>query len=395
MPDALAAAVDQRISTDVSLLVDAAVRAEYVEVRNAIDRLEAHAARLLASAHHRQLRCAEGMASTPSWSQSLTGQRWTDAKASLDAGLACEELALTAKAWAQGEISSGAARTIARGRKAGHEAVYADVEPTLVAFAAARDHRGLDAMIRHYQTCADALDDTEPADRNHLHLSPAGNRWVVSGDLDDLAGHTFAAAIDAATDEWREGEGRSAARRRADALTRISRFFLDHGDVPRRGGEVPHVSVVIDWASIRDGLPCPLTPGVDGPTLSPTEMRRVLCDARVSRIVAGPDSQPLDVGRSQRTVPRWIRRAVVARDRCCRFPGCDRPPQWCEVHHVEPWESGGETAATNLVLLCPYHHHLVHRRRWRTIFDGTTFSVRDGTDRVVGTTRNRNAARAC
>ncbi|HXF35688.1 MAG TPA: HNH endonuclease signature motif containing protein [Actinomycetota bacterium] len=51
---------------------------------------------------------------------------------------------------------------------------------------------------------------------------------------------------------------------------------------------------------------------------------------------------------------------MVLRDRGCRFPGCDRPHTWCDVHHVVHWADGGPTALQNLILLCRRHHGLVH-----------------------------------
>lgn len=61
-------------------------------------------------------------------------------------------------------------------------------------------------------------------------------------------------------------------------------------------------------------------------------------------VVLGSASEPLDVGRAMRTAPRAIRRALVARDGGCAFPGCDRPPQVCAVHHARHWADGGETS---------------------------------------------------
>jgi hypothetical protein len=58
------------------------------------------------------------------------------------------------------------------------------------------------------------------------------------------------------------------------------------------------------------------------------------------------------------------RRAVIVRDRHCRFPGCDRPPSWCDAHHVRHWDKGGPTALHNLVLLCRRHHRLIHHKRF-------------------------------
>ena len=88
------------------------------------------------------------------------------------------------------------------------------------------------------------------------------------------------------------------------------------------------------------------------------------CDAAVVPIVLDGTGQPLDVGRATRTIPDGLRRAVAARDRGCAHPGCGRPASWCEVHHIEPWENGGETAVHNCVMLCKAHHRLIHHSGW-------------------------------
>ena len=97
----------------------------------------------------------------------------------------------------------------------------------------------------------------------------------------------------------------------------------------------------------------PVTPGV---------ARRIACDASVMRVVLSARSEPLDVGRKTAVIPPAMRRAVVVRDRHCRFPGCDRPHTWCDAHHVRHWADGGPTAAHNLLLLCRRHHTGVHDR---------------------------------
>lgn len=83
----------------------------------------------------------------------------------------------------------------------------------------------------------------------------------------------------------------------------------------------------------------------------------------------GPDGAVLDVGRARRTVTGQMRRAVIARDQHCVYPGCDQPPSRCEVHHaVTHWADGGDTSVANSALLCWYHHQLVDTRgitmRW-------------------------------
>ncbi len=91
---------------------------------------------------------------------------------------------------------------------------------------------------------------------------------------------------------------------------------------------------------------------------------RELCDTTVQRLIVGPDSQPLDIGRATRTIPAHLRTALHVRDRGCVFPGCDRPPGWTEAHHIETWTAGGETSLQNLALLCSMHHHLIHTGTW-------------------------------
>jgi hypothetical protein len=89
-------------------------------------------------------------------------------------------------------------------------------------------------------------------------------------------------------------------------------------------------------------------------------VRRLACHSAVTRIVFGPDGAVLDVGRAQRTVSGQMRRAVIARDQHCVYPGCDQPPSRCEVHHaLTHWADGGDTSVTNSALLCWYHHQLV------------------------------------
>jgi HNH endonuclease/Domain of unknown function (DUF222) len=95
--------------------------------------------------------------------------------------------------------------------------------------------------------------------------------------------------------------------------------------------------------------------------------RRIACDASVMRVVMAGESEPLDVGRRTAVISPALRRAVIARDRRCRFPGCDRPPAWCDAHHVQHWADGGTTSLDNLLLICRRHHRMLHARRGFTV----------------------------
>ena len=87
-------------------------------------------------------------------------------------------------------------------------------------------------------------------------------------------------------------------------------------------------------------------------------VKRLCCDGGVVPIYKAGD-QVLNVGRKQRTVPTAIKRALAARDRSCKFPGCHHR-HYLHAHHIEHWSEGGETSLKNLILLCSHHHKLVH-----------------------------------
>ena len=164
-----------------------------------------------------------------------------------------------------------------------------------------------------------------------------------------------------------------AAWRRADALGDICRFFLDHQHDHRGGRHRPHLNVVVDFEDLAAGRPGRF---VDGSSLSGPATGRLACDAAVHRAVVEGLSTILDYGTATRTIPTPLWNALVVRDEHCRFPGCDRPPSWCDGHHVRWVEHGGPTRLADLVLACRRHHQLLHTPGWRAhLDDDGTFSV--------------------
>jgi hypothetical protein len=312
--------------------------------------------------------------------QLQTGQRFRDARVSLATGQACETLPLMAKAWAQGEISTSAAATIALGRREHHEAVYATMEDDLVRLAATSQFRGLDARIRYYQMRCDELDDKPPRDTAGLFISPVADRWAVKGDLDGLAGATIKKAVDAATDTPGEDDTRTPAQRRADALGRVCRYFLDQGESPTEDGERPHIQISMKLETLLAGN---LETSGDL-ALTPAQISQLLCESKISRIVTDAQGHPLDVSPAVYRPSRRLRRAVLFRDGGhCRYPGCDRTHG--HVHHVISFPDG-TTVLANLVFLCDYHHHVLHKPGWTATFDGTTLTVTNPDDRRIGST---------
>jgi len=90
-------------------------------------------------------------------------------------------------------------------------------------------------------------------------------------------------------------------------------------------------------------------------------LARLVCESSLSRVVFGPDSTVLDVGREQRIFPAHMVRAIVARDKTCQYPDCDAPPGAGEIHHSLQWyRDGGTTSVEHGILLCWHHHDRVH-----------------------------------
>ncbi|NMM22402.1 MAG: DUF222 domain-containing protein [Phycicoccus sp.] len=213
-----------------------------------------------------------------------------------------------------------------------------------------------------------SLEDNETALRSlsSLKLCPLANGMVaVSGQLDPESGAVLSAALDplsAPTPCEANGgrDPRQGDRRRADALVELCRRAT------AAGGSAPtttkaQIVVTIGYDRLLGAVRGSGTT-LAGQVLSPQAVRKLACDASIIPMVLGSESQPLDVGRTKRLVTPALLAALWARDKGCTFPGCGRPPQWTDAHHVKHWIDGGTTSLLNLALLCGYHHTFVHQR---------------------------------
>lgn len=151
-------------------------------------------------------------------------------------------------------------------------------------------------------------------------------------------------------------------QRLADALVSVCERIQRCGDAPAHGGDRPRVMVTIGYDRL---LGLASQGGVEvgsEQSLTPGELRRIICDADIAPVVLGGESEILDLGATHRLVTRPLRTALTLRDRGCAFPGCDKLPVDCDAHHVLPWVFDGPTELSNLVLLCRHHHTLVEPR---------------------------------
>jgi hypothetical protein len=108
----------------------------------------------------------------------------------------------------------------------------------------------------------------------------------------------------------------------------------------------------------------------EGDGISAETSRCLLCDCSVVPMLER-EGDTIDVGRKTRTIPAALRRALEARDRTCRFPGCSNR-RWLDGHHIQHWIEGGETNLANTILLCRFHHRFLHEHHF-TICDGHFF----------------------
>jgi hypothetical protein len=123
----------------------------------------------------------------------------------------------------------------------------------------------------------------------------------------------------------------------------------------------------VDAAALAD----PDQPGQlvleDGAHVPAETSRRLACEATRMELRHGANGQVFDVGRRTRTIPPALRRALEARDRGCRFPGCG--VRRAEGHHIHHWANGGPTRLDNLALLCGRHHRAVHEEGYTIVRD--------------------------
>ncbi len=188
---------------------------------------------------------------------------------------------------------------------------------------------------------------------------------------------------------------RTPAQQRADALVLIAQFFLDHHDTVARGDGASinraHVNITVDLDRFTT---VHLTGNAETPySLNGIDIRSVVqacCDASIARVLTAGSSMVLDLGRETRVVSPALRKSVTKRDRSCRFPGCDMPAAFTDVHHVKHWIRGGPTDRDNCCLLCRRHHTLVHKGGWTAIGNANHTVVFTGPEGVQHPSRPPN-----
>ena len=186
-------------------------------------------------------------------------------------------------------------------------------------------------------------------------------RFGLQAELPAADGAVVAKALErlAETLPTMPGEegGAFADARRADALAALCSSRLASDADPDRATVVVHAQ--LDGLISGEGG-CEIE---GGPAIHPETARRLLCEARVQSVIEDGTRQPVGLGRLSREPSAWMMRQLRYRDVECRFPGCGST-RFTQAHHIRWWEDGGPTDLDNLLLVCTFHHKLVHEMGW-------------------------------
>jgi hypothetical protein len=128
------------------------------------------------------------------------------------------------------------------------------------------------------------------------------------------------------------------------------------------GAPVIRVTVARDALRGRQGLA-----RIEGQAtpVSISTVERLQCEGSHNQVVLDATGKVLDFGREQRFFTRRQREALALMWGGCAAPGCERPPSWCEAHHIVFWaRDGGRTDLDDGILLCRHHHLLFHNNNW-------------------------------
>jgi Domain of unknown function (DUF222) len=462
-------------AVDATALPDAVVKDDILALLQTINTCHAALWRRVASFHRRDAAVLDAYRSTQAWLRAFGHLSVHAASSMLAKAELLDQLPAVSAAAQDGRMSSDhLGKLVSLAHDVGVEPIR-QVQDIIAAVAERRPPEDLaqicDRVRAHANPDGPEPDPEATLARRGLTLSRSGDMVRLRGQLDLEAGAIVQTALDAVMTPPSPDDTRTAAQRRADALTELCRLPLNYDLLPQTGGNRPQVGLLItveallrqaktdgvrpaDWIanlglrfhSTHSPTPDYRTPDPANPDTAdhdpdngsgnngesgsdndpggsgsdkarpstaknePTDpdrsnphrtsrppphhndtdpltaagippldkgwltwtgdigtetAQRLSCDSILYRVIYDPATgQPLDVGRAHRTAPHWIRRALHARDRGCRWPGCTAPTPWTDAHHLTMWVHDGQTKADEMILLCRWHHVRVHEGHW-------------------------------
>jgi len=376
------------------------------------------AARSTRQLGHAGLAQREGFRSTEELLKTTTGASGRDAttavrvgrlvrEAAVDLGVdpATGELVEAAEPWlacvaaavSSGGLSVGAADVIRAGLGVPSENVsavfLADAAATLVGLAGSLD---VDRLGRRARELRDDLDQAGIADRERechekrsLRVFPTtGGMGRLVWDLDPESyatvlelntratspkrGVRFVGGDDAETAERIANDPRTIAQLASDTFLGLLQAGADADSSQLLGTGAAAIRVLVSQQTLATGDGTGRVEATGAPLTAAT-VQRLSCDGTTTDVTVGAFGQPLDVGREHRTFTPKQRIALAIRDGACRFGDCDTEPAMTEAHHIIPWSEGGRTDLANGILLCKFHHLLIHNNGWEIYRTGNDY----------------------
>jgi hypothetical protein len=382
----LQSALDAVAAEDLHGLVAAQLLDRTAELVAARNRIDAELARTVRHCDLVQAPEHDGLKTMASWLRGHARLSPAAAGQLVRTGRVLAQLPAVAAGCAAGVITAEQVAVIAPATKPENVTAAAEqgvdlaaVDVVLAETAATRQHVQLGRVVAHYlaRLNPDGI-EPDPTEGRSVSLARHDDGTLsLRGQLDAIGGEKVQAALESFVQADRPaGDMRTRAQQLGDALVQLADVALASGRLPILRTQKPQVIVTIPLADLVDPSTGPGAAQTGfGATISAARARWLACDGNITRVIIGPEGQPLDMGRSRRVVPPHLRRAVELRDRHSVFAGCAAPAYWCDVHHLLEWINDGETSLENSGLLCERHSHLVST----TASGSTEILTADGT----------------
>ena len=313
-----------------------------------------HLLRFVAEFDAKELYYGDGASSMEHWLIARLSVSYYTAKEWVSSARALDALPATAEAFGDGRLSWDQTRELTKFAKPDSDEQLAREAPGWSAAELKRRAREERELTR------EDVDQTYKDRYLRMRWDESARMLRVWGMLSDSDGAVFEKAIlriaEKAPPEPIHQTFHSD-RACADALVELASLRLGADADTARATIVAH----IDSSRLESGE------GIghleNGIPLHADQVRRLACDGRVQPLVENGSTRPFGIGRASRKVPDWLLRHIKERDGGCRFPGCTHD-RWLHAHHIRHWANGGATDSENLVMLCGFHHRLVHDGGW-------------------------------
>jgi hypothetical protein len=387
--------IAELLDRDPSSLSRDELRAWVVEGRRLVDQAIAALLGVYGEWNARQVWGDDSCLSGKSWLAHHLETTWYQAGKDLDLAGVLRRHPILGDASASGSLGAAKVALIGGAVTVLNEVLFAEHVEVLVTEAKRLSVDATRKMVNAWKKMAEALLAPDPSDRDGqaepvstAHVSVTFDGMVeLDASLNVEAGAIVKNELHRLAEQFYKAEAAdgfhtSPAQRTAAALVEMAKRSAA-AEAGRTGRVLPSMLVLTPIETLRDEA----KPGMEAEIvgvgkISAATARRLACNAKISRVITGPDGEVLDLGRSARLFSPAQRLAMIVRDGGCAFPTCTAPPAWCECHHLDDWIKGGLTNLDDGAMYCDRHHHLLHDAKFtaRRLPDGTLEHHRpDGT----------------